>query len=143
MKRKLIKRYILICFPFICGLLLYGIGYYGVISSLLFFCGGYILFKNIFDYRVVKKNIRKCIDKNNNLEIDNDDRDIDDVMELDLDRDKIDRVNVIEQNYNNSIDIRKENECDCMNKYGYEYMKRDNINGLKSTRRYIKIRRRY
>ena len=125
MNKKLIKRYILLCIPFICGTLLYGIGFYGIVSSLLFFGGGYVVVKNIFDYRMVNKNIKKCIEKD--LKIDNNDN-IDILL---LDENKVESKNIL----CNDIDVN--------NKYKYEYRKSDNIQGLKNTRRHIKIRRRY
>lgn len=121
MRKKLIKRYVLLCIPFICGCLLYGIGSYGIVSSILFFGGGYVVIKNIFDYRMVNKNKKKCINKG--LRIDNNDN----MDSLLLDRENIDV----------SVNINSDN------KYNYEYRKSDNILGLKNTRRHIKVRRRY
>jgi len=131
MKKKLIKRYLMLCLPFVCGLLLYRFGSYGIVSSLLFFCGGYILIKNIFDYRVVRKNIKKCIDNDKKLEIDIDKLDSVNEIMLNLDRDRLD--DDIDKEYNNMNN----------NDYGYEYIKCDNIHGLKSVRMHKKVRRRY
>ena len=131
MKKKLIKRYLMLCLPFVCGLLLYRLGSYGIVSSLLFFCGGYILIKNIFDYRVVRKNIKKCIDNDKKLEIDIDKLDSVNEIMLNLDRDRLDD------------DIDKEYINMNNNDYGYEYIKCDNIHGLKSVRIHKKVRRRY
>lgn len=134
MKKKIIKRYMLLCIPFICGCLLYGIGSYGIVSSLLFFGGGYILIKNLFDYRMINKNINKCI--STDLKKDNYNDDVDTFM---LDKDKTyDDI----KNLDNSI----MNENICTNKddkYRYKYRKSDNIQGLKNTRIHIKVRRRY
>lgn len=127
MKRKLIKRYMLLSLPFICGLLLYGIGSYGIVSSLLFFLGGYILIKNIFDYRVVIKNIKKC----NN---------VDNGIGVDLER--CDNY-VLEQKFDKNMDVKLSKIDNSKNKYGYDYIKRDNINGLKSNVIHKKIRKRY
>lgn len=124
MKKKLIKRYILLCLPFICGVLLYGIGLYNIVSSLLFFVGGYVLIKNVFDYRVVNKNIRKYVDNSKKIDDGKCDRE-------EFDRDRVDK------------DILKRNEDYCNDKYRYKYMRCDDIPGLKSTRIHKRIRRRY
>ena len=129
MKKKLIKKYILLCIPFICGTFLYVMNSYGIFSSILFFGGGYIVIKNVFDYRMVNRNIKKCIDKD--LKIDN--NDMDDIL---FDMDNVDINNVLRNGIEDNIDIAD-------NKYKYKYRKSDNIQGLKNTRRYIKVRRRY
>ena len=56
MLKKLLLKYLLLVLPFITGSILFSLGIYNLISSLLFFCGGYIFFKNILDYRKIKKN---------------------------------------------------------------------------------------
>ena len=60
--RKIILRYILLGLPFIVGSVMFGFGIYNIISSLLFFCGGYVFVKNIFDYRKVRKNKNLVVD---------------------------------------------------------------------------------
>ena len=142
--------------PFICGVLSYVIGSYSIVSSLLFFVGGYVLIKNVFDYRMVRKNIMKCIDNDKKMEITNDDGDIGNDMLLDLDRDKINSVSldmnineigndmdVIEDYVEDNNKMEKIDKNESRNRYRYKYRGCDNIHGLKSTRRYIKIRRRY
>ena len=114
----------LLCLPFICGVLLYGIGLYNIVSSLLFFVGGYVLIKNVFDYRVVNKNIRKYVDNSKKIDDGKCDRE-------EFDRDRVDK------------DILKRNEDYCNDKYRYKYMRCDDILGLKSTRIHKRIRRRY
>lgn len=116
MNKRLLLRYVLLCLPFILGSMLYGLGIINIVSSLLFFVGGYVAIKNIFDYRKVRKNIsivnvRKTVDiskgKNTNKEIE-----------------VIQEVNkYIESNQN-------------------VYRSYDNVPGLKRTRRYTKVRRR-
>jgi len=142
MKKKLIKKYILLSLPFICGLLLYRFGSYGIVSSLLFFVGGYMLIKNVFDYRVVRKNVKKCVGNYKKIGVDINDRDIGNEIVLDLERGKIDGDNLGEDRYKivNDTDVGRVKEDSCKNK---EYIKRDNINGLKSTRIYKKVRRKY
>ena len=54
-----ITRYILICSPFIVGSIMFILGIYNLFSSILFFCGGYIATKNLFDYRKIKRNNQK------------------------------------------------------------------------------------
>ena len=151
MKKKIIKRYILLCLPFMCGLLLYGVGNYGIVSSLLFFVGGYVLIKNVFDYRVVMKNINKYVDNGKKICI-NEDSGNEIVLGLEVNKldDDISKLNnymdedvgnIVEKN--NDMDTRIIKEDDSKNRYRYGYMNSDNIPGLKTTRRYIKIRRRY
>ena len=114
MRKKLLGKYILLSVPFICGCLLYGIGSYGIVSSLLFFSGGYIVIKNIFDYRMVNKNIKKIKDKDLKLDICNNDNK-DDLL---FDRDNVDDMNylcnvinedIMFQNINLIIKILKKN----------------------------------
>ena len=59
MKRKLLYRYILIYIPMVVGGVLYCLNSINIVSSLLLFLGGYIAIKNTFDYRMVKKNVKK------------------------------------------------------------------------------------
>ena len=73
MKQKLLKKYILLCIPFITGAILYSLSIYNIFSSILFFAGGYIAIKNMCDYRKIKKNINiskkielKTINNSNN-----------------------------------------------------------------------------
>ena len=66
MFKKLLLKYLLLTIPFLTGGLLCSLGIYNIISSILFFCGGYILIKNLFDYRKVKKN-KKNIDITNKI----------------------------------------------------------------------------
>lgn len=141
MKIKLVKRYLLLALPFICGLFLYGIGSYDIVSSLLFFCGGYLLIKNVFDYRMVRKNFIKCIDNDKRMDIASDDRKIDNEVFLEIDRDMVD--NDIIDDLENNDEIYMVDKDKSRNRYSYKYRRTDNIPGLKNTRRYIKIRRRY
>ena len=61
MNKKL--KYLLICLPFVIGGILFSFGVYNLFSSILFFAGGYIALKNIFDYRKIIKN------RNNNTPV--------------------------------------------------------------------------
>lgn len=54
--KKLILKYILLLLPFLIGSIMFSFGIYNIISSLLFFVGGYVFVKNLFDYRKIKKN---------------------------------------------------------------------------------------
>ena len=54
MNRKF--KYLFICLPFLFGSVLFSFGIYNLISSLLFFVGGYVVLKNIFDYRKLLRN---------------------------------------------------------------------------------------
>ena len=126
MKNRLIKRYMLLCMPFVLGIVLYRYRIFNILSSVLFFGGGYIAIKNICDYRKINKNIRlfsDSYDKNYNIN--------------DMDN----RDNVISQSIgkdsNKNLEFVKDNS-----KYNYKH-REDNINGLKNTRRYIRVRRRY
>lgn len=67
MNKNIIKRYILLGIPFIIGSSLYLLNIYNLVSSLLFFCGGYILIKNLCDYRKINKNIKIVYDKENRV----------------------------------------------------------------------------
>lgn len=54
-----IKKILLIIYifvPFILGIILFSFGVINIFSSLCLFLGGYILLKNILDYRMVRKN---------------------------------------------------------------------------------------
>ena len=51
----------------IIGMVLFSNGVVNLYSSMLLFLGGYIAIKNSFDYRVVKKNIKKCQDNSCSL----------------------------------------------------------------------------
>lgn len=64
MRKKLIMRYGLLSLPFGIGIILFSLGIYNIISSLLFFGGGYVAIKNICDCRKVKKNISLVVNKN-------------------------------------------------------------------------------
>lgn len=55
MNRKIIVKYLLLCLPFIIGASLYCFSVFNLFSSLLFFCGGYVVLKNILDYRKINK----------------------------------------------------------------------------------------
>ena len=63
MRKKLILKYLLIVLPFVGGSIMYSFSIYNIVSSLLFFVGGYVFIKNIFDYRKVRKNIDKVKEK--------------------------------------------------------------------------------
>lgn len=56
MNKKLLLKYLLLALPFLIGSILYSLGIYNILSSILFFCGGYIFIKNISDYRKIQKN---------------------------------------------------------------------------------------
>jgi len=71
MKIKLLFRYILLYMPFIIGILLLSLGVVNFLSFLLLIVGGYIAIKNTFDYRLVKRHIRKIKLDNVNINKDN------------------------------------------------------------------------
>ena len=114
MNKKLLLRYVLLCLPFAVGSVVYSFGVVNIVSSLLFFVGGYVAIKNIFDYRKVRKNIN-IVNARKNVFVDN---------RLDNDVDSIQKVKVYEKSNNNT------------------YKSYDCIPGLKRTRRYGKVRRR-
>ena len=60
--KKLILKYILLLLPFLIGSIMFSFSIYNIISSLLFFVGGYVFLKNVFDYRKIKRN-KKIIDE--------------------------------------------------------------------------------
>ena len=62
MDKKRLLYFILKFVPFIIGIILFKLGIINLISSLLLFVGGYISIKNIFDYRVLRKNIDSILD---------------------------------------------------------------------------------
>jgi len=64
--KKLILKYILLLLPFLVGTVMFSFGIYNIISSLLFFVGGYVFLKNVFDYRKIKKN-KKIIEEKYNI----------------------------------------------------------------------------
>ena len=129
MKKKMIRRYVLLGFPFLIGSILYGMEIYNIFSSVLFFGGGYVFIKNICDYRYVSKNINKvCRVKTKKLEEVNDNNnEVDNVRSVSI-------VNDIK------IENSKDNGSESINK---KYRSYEDIPGLKSTRRYVKVRRRY
>jgi hypothetical protein len=59
MKLKILLKYILLYIPFILGIVLLSIGGIDFLSFLLLIVGGYIAIKNTFDYRLVRKHIKK------------------------------------------------------------------------------------
>lgn len=59
-KKKLILI-ILKFVPFLIGIVMYGVGIINLISSLLLFVGGYITVKNLFDYRMVRRNLNNIL----------------------------------------------------------------------------------
>lgn len=59
MKIKLLFKYMLMYMPFILGIILLSFGLVNFVSFLLLIVGGYIAIKNTFDYRLVKRHIRK------------------------------------------------------------------------------------
>lgn len=69
---KKINKYILICLSFISGGLLFSFGIYNFFSSMLFFGGGYVFLKKIFNDKI--KKINDCdvdiLDINNGYEKD-------------------------------------------------------------------------
>ena len=115
MEKKLIKRYVLLCLPFICGIGLYLVGFINIVSSLLLFGGGYITVKNLFDYRIIKRSVRK-------------------VSHID----KIGMENIYKVKTNDEINSNVIDFSNNMNRY----RSYDSIPGFKRTRRYIKVRRR-
>ena len=65
--RKIMLKYILLLLPFVIGSVMFGFGIYNIVSSLLFFVGGYMFVKNIFDYRKIRKNKKLLIDNQYNI----------------------------------------------------------------------------
>ena len=61
--KKGIYKYIFWGLPFFVGSIMFSLGIYSIVSSLLFFLGGYVFIKNIFDYRRINKNKSLIIDK--------------------------------------------------------------------------------
>ena len=137
LKKKLILRYIFLCIPFIIGIFLYSGGIYNIFSSALFFGGGYITIKNIFDYRKINKNIRKIFandDKKIRFDIKNDC--MDNVVR---NKKRLEIFDVF-----NNIDLGNDLiNNDNIEKRIYKYNASDNIPLLKNTRRHIRVRRRY
>ena len=93
------NRYIFICIPFIIGGLLFSFGVYNLVSSLLFFVGGYVALKKIFDYKKILK----------------------------------------KREANTSIPLTTKNNY----QKDYSYRNSEHIIGLKRTRRYSRVRRKY
>jgi len=62
----MIKRYLMLSIPLIGGVLLFSLGVYNIVSSLLFFVGGYFFIKNLFDYRKIVKCKHKIEERKNN-----------------------------------------------------------------------------
>ena len=58
-RKKLLLKYLVMMLPFLVGSIMYCFSIYNIVSSLLFFVGGYVFIKNVFDYRKVNKNINK------------------------------------------------------------------------------------
>ena len=114
-------------------------GVYNLASSLLLFVGGYMFVKNIGDYRVIRRNIRKSnnVNENNVVNIDSFDKDIN------YDRkivNNYDDFGLCDMDMGISGDMDND-IVDC--KYQYRYKNSDCVNGIKNTRRCVKIRRRY
>jgi len=65
--KKLILKYILLFLPFLVGSIMFSFGIYNIISSLLFFAGGYVFVKNIFDYRKIRKNKELIMDNQTDI----------------------------------------------------------------------------
>lgn len=61
MNKKLLFWYLFLGIPFFVGVILYCLGIFNIFSSLLFFCGGYVVLKNVTDYRKIKKINNKVI----------------------------------------------------------------------------------
>lgn len=114
MNKKLLLRYVLLCLPFVVGSVLYSFGVVNIVSSLLFFVGGYAAIKNVFDYRKVRKNIN-IVNARKNMVVGNG---------LDIDVDSVQKVKVYEKSNKNT------------------YKSYDCIPGLKRVRRCGKVRRR-
>jgi len=57
MNKKKLFLIILKFFPFLGGMILFRMEIINLFSSLLLFVGGYIVVKNLFDYRIIRKNI--------------------------------------------------------------------------------------
>lgn len=49
-------KYLLICLPFFCGVMLFILGFFNLFSSLLVFVGGYVVLKKIFTDKKRKLN---------------------------------------------------------------------------------------
>lgn len=113
MSKKLLIKYILMYFPAVIGAVLFSNGVVNLFSSLLLFFGGYIAIKNTLDYRLVKKNIDSI--KPSNIILNN--------MK---DNDYIDKV-IVESKDRELIKPKNS----------------EDIIGLKRTRRYSRVRKKY
>lgn len=138
MLKRILFRYIILSLPFILGILLYINKIFNIVSSLLFFVGGYILIKNLCDYRIVKRNIYNIERKYSNL-----DNDID----KDITKDK---SNMIEIGFSKSDSMildefkNKEKQMNNINNSNIKkYQSYEDISGIKRVRCYKKVRRRY
>lgn len=144
MKKKIIRRYLIIGIPFMIGTLLFSIGIINILSSLLLFCGGYILFKNIFDYRKIHRNKFRVGKKVNISNIDKD---------MNIDKDNINRnktldnasskdiVNTSSNGKNIDMDYNRE-ESRILLPLGYINGKEKNKNdNLDTSKRLIKVRK--
>ena len=138
MLKRILFRYIILSLPFILGILLYINKIFNIVSSLLLFVGGYILIKNLCDYRIVKRNIYNIERKYSNL-----DNDID----KDITKDK---SNMIEIGFSKSDSMildefkNKEKQMNNINNSNIKkYQSYEDISGIKRVRCYKKVRRRY
>lgn len=113
--KKVIIKYLMMYIPFIVGAVLIYSGWVNLLSSLLLFGGGYIAIKNTLDYRLLRKNINKgkMIDSVS-------------VKNVVLNDEK-----TLENEKNKSIGIKPINH------------NAEEIIGVKRTRRYTRVRRRY
>ena len=136
MKKKLIKKYLLLGIPFLGGSILYGMGIYNIFSSMLFFLGGYIFIKSICDYRIVNKNI-KMISYGNDLGFDKSDGDsvIVNVKKKEVGREK--------QRNNIYINEKNKDSCVCFDNRNTNGSCYEGVRGLKRTRRYVRVRRKW
>ena len=143
MLKRILFRYSILSLPFICGILLYMNGIFNIVSSLLFFIGGYVLIKNLCDYRIIRRNIyniekrygnlgnNKDYNKNNNRDKGN---------VIDIVSSKLDSIRMDE--FKND----EESVYGCFNVDNVEmkkYQSYEDIPGIKRVRCYKKVRRRY
>ena len=139
MLKRILFRYSMLSLPFICGILLYMNGIFNIVSSFLFFIGGYVLIKNLCDYRIIRRNIYNIEKRYGNLDNNKDNN-----------RDK---GNVIEIVSSKSDSIRmdefkndEESVYGCFNVDNVKmkkYQCYEDIPGIKRVRCYKKVRRRY
>ena len=139
MLKRILFRYSILSLPFICGILLYMNGIFNIVSSLLFFIGGYVLIKNLCDYRIIRRNIYNIEKRYGNLGNNtNNSRDKGNVIEIVSC--KSDSIRMDE--FKNDEEI----VYGCFNVDNVKmkkYQSYEDIPGIKRVRCYKKVRRRY